>query len=235
MLQCSQSMKKLLHFLSTHYLIASVIGIFAIGGVIFTVASSAATFVVAMEAESGVKSGNVDDGLTVGASNSKSLEFGAATTPPTPTPPTPTPPTPTPPTPTPPTPTTQSIYLTPASGSYAVGSNIVVEIRVNSGTTPINAVQADLAYSSNLQYVSSDVTTSALTITAQNTGGSGIATIALGTITPVTSDQLVAKVTFKVLSAGTGTIDVKDTSLALATSNSQDIITTRLDGSYSLQ
>src|SRR4029078_5857401 len=50
---------------------------------------------------------------------------------------------------------TNSMYLTPASGSYAVGTNYVVSVRTNTSDT-VNAVTADLTYSSNLQFVSID-------------------------------------------------------------------------------
>lgn len=218
-------MKRIRQFLSAHIKLIIVVTLFAAGGVLFVARSSAATFVTAIEAEEGVLAGNYTAGTTAGASNGQSVQFGATITPPTPTPPTPTPP----------MPTAQSLYVTPASGSFTVGSDIVVEIRAHSGATLINAVQADIAYSSNLQYVSSDISASAFSVAAQNTGGSGVVTIALGTITPVSGDQLIAKVTFKVLAAGSGTIDLKDTSSALAADDSQNVITTRRDGSYTLQ
>jgi len=210
-----------------------LIAVFGAVGTFLIIQSGAATYVISLEAESGTRSGNTGAGIAEGASNSQSVKFGVGTIPTTP--PTTPPPTTPPPTAPPATPSAGAMYITPTSGSYKVGESFVVEVHVNAGTNAINAAQADLAYSSNLQYVSSDVSSSPLDIKAQNDGGSGVATIALGTVTPASGDILVAKVTFKVLSVGTGTIDVKDSSIALLGSNSSNMLTTRTDGSYILQ
>lgn len=129
---------------------------------------------------------------------------------------------------------TDSLYVTPASGSYAVGASFTVTVRVNT-TDQVNAVTADLTYSSNLQYISIDGSGSAFGIDASSSGGGGNVSINRATISPVSGDQLVARVTFKVLSAGTGTIGMAGSSQALSSSTNQNVVSTRNGGSYALQ
>ena len=43
-----------------------------------------------------------------------------------------------------------SLSITPASASLSLGTNVTVTIVENSGTDPVNAVQADLTYGSQI-------------------------------------------------------------------------------------
>lgn len=101
-----------------------------------------------------------------------------------------------------------SIYLTPTSGSYSVNSSFAVDVRANSNITPVNAILATVTYSGNLQFVSVSGEGSAYSIDAQHSGDGGTVVIARGSPQAVSSDQFVAKVTFKVLATGTGTLQV---------------------------
>lgn len=141
------------------------------------------------------------------------------------------------------TPTVQSkMYLTPASGSHAVGSEFTVSIRTDiAATTPINSAQADLSYSSNLQYVSIDAAGSDYGFGCPiKSGGNGAVSVACIPTLPsdgqpsLSGDKLMAKVVFKVLSAGTGTVEVQGSSLALSASNSANVLTSKVGGSYTL-
>jgi hypothetical protein len=90
-----------------------------------------------------------------------------------------------------------TVYLTPATQTVGPSSTITVQVRENSGTTAVNAVQANFSYpASLLTFVSIDTTTSAFTTAAQATGGSGQVSIARGIVGSVVGDQLVATVTF---------------------------------------
>ena len=165
---------------------------------------------------------------------------------PTPTPaatPTPTPvhtPTPTPvvptPTPTVPTPTptpvalSGSMYLTPASSTVASGSNVTLSLRENSGTTSVNAIQANLTYdTSKLQYVSVDATGAdfpMVALTTANAGNLQLTRAINGGGSALTGDKLVAKVTFKVLAtSGPATLGIGSGS-AIATTLGQNALTT---------
>jgi hypothetical protein len=160
------------------------------------------------------------------------------TTPSTTPTPTPTPPAPAPapapaPVPTPP-PATKSLYLSAVSGSYTAGSQFTVEVRVNALTEQINAAQADISYPSNLQLVAVDSTASAYDIKAEETLGSGSVTIVRGSTTPLSGDMLVTKLTFRVMAAGTGTLDVLDSSVVLSYATHTDILDNRQDLTYTL-
>lgn len=95
-------------------------------------------------------------------------------------------------------PSPPTVYLNPLSQTYPANTTFTVEIRENSGTTTVNAVQANFSYPANmLTFVSIDTTGSAFPTSAQGTGANGQVAIAQGIIGSLTGDQLVAKVTFK--------------------------------------
>lgn len=127
-----------------------------------------------------------------------------------------------------------SIYVTPASGNYPVGTSFTVSVRENT-STQVNAVQADLAYSSNIQFVSIDASGSAFGIDASSTGGGGVVSMSRGTIVPVSGDKLVAKVTFKVVAAGKATISMQESSVVLSSSTNTDVIKSRNGSSFEPQ
>jgi hypothetical protein len=110
------------------------------------------------------------------------------------------------------------IYLNPASANPGVGQTVTVEVRENSGSTAVNAVQANFTYpTARLQFVSISADGSAFPVQAENSGANGQVKIARGTTTPVSGDQLLAKVTFKVTAAGSAPLDF-NTGTALASS-----------------
>jgi hypothetical protein len=110
------------------------------------------------------------------------------------------------------------IYLNPASANPGVGQTVTVEVRENSGSTAINAVQANFTYpTSRLQFVSISADGSAFPVQAENSGTGGQVKIARGTTTPVSGDQLLAKVTFKVTASGSAPLAF-NTGTALASS-----------------
>ena len=85
---------------------------------------------------------------------------------------------------------TATMSITPASGSYTVGNTISVVVNENSGSVGINTVEADLSYNaSQLQYVSSAMSSSFDT-SVQNSGGSGLTCfVAAKFSTPLTNSQ----------------------------------------------
>ena len=128
------------------------------------------------------------------------------------------------------------LYLSPSSGSYKVGTSFTVSVRENSGTEPVNAVQADLSYpGSKLQFVSTSLSGSAFAISAGTSGGNGSVSIALGSTTARTGDQLIAKVTFKVLAGGTsGAVSFAGSSAVLSANTNTNIVSTKTGASFSL-
>lgn len=122
----------------------------------------------------------------------------------------------------PPAPT---IYFNPPTQGYSVGSDMVIEIRENSGGTNVNAVQANFSYPADkLTFVSADGSTSGFTTQAQNIGGNGTVTLARGIIGSLSGDQLIAKVTFKVTAAGTANLTFVNGSALIDSSSNQNII-----------
>ncbi len=99
---------------------------------------------------------------------------------------------------------TGSLYISPTTSNVLINNNFDVTVRLTPGTT-VDGVQLSIAYdTTKLQFVSIDSTGSPFDSTLQQTGGSGTVSIAQGNLSGgVTTDALVAKVTFKAL-AGTG-------------------------------
>lgn len=124
-----------------------------------------------------------------------------------------------------------SIYVTPSAGSYPAGSSLTVEIRENTSSL-VNAVQADMRYSDNLQFVGIDAAGTAFGIDASSTGSGGLVSIARGTIEPVRGDQLVAKVSFKVLATGAATLKLEDSSIVLSSETNTNVITVRNSAAF---
>jgi len=136
----------------------------------------------------------------------------------------------------PPAPT---IYFNPPSQGYSVGSTITLDVRENSGTAGVNAVQANFSYPANLlTFVSADGSSSGFTTQAQSTGANGQVTLARGVIGNLTGDQLISKVTFTVSGAGVANLSfINGTSLINATTNQNIISSLSADGVgvYTLQ
>ncbi len=122
-----------------------------------------------------------------------------------------------------------TVYLTPASQTFGPSSSFSVQVRENSGTTTVNAVQANLSYNANLlTFVSISTTGSAFGVTAQTSGGSGVINIGLGVSggsPAVTGDQLVAILNFKTTTTGgTATVPFTTGTALVSSTTNQDIL-----------
>lgn len=99
---------------------------------------------------------------------------------------------------------TAALYLSPASASLRQGDNITVQIRLDTKTDSVNAVNGSLTYPTDkLEFISSSGAGSAFVIEASNSGGGGSVIIERGSILSVTGDVLVATVVFKAISSNT--------------------------------
>lgn len=108
------------------------------------------------------------------------------------------------------TPPAPTVYLTPDAQTFGGSTSFSIQVRENSGTTPVNAVQANLSYSTSLLTLVSVSTSSTFGVVAQNSGANGVINIGLGVSggsAPVTGDQLVATLNFKTnTTAGTASV-----------------------------
>lgn len=116
-----------------------------------------------------------------------------------------------------------TMWLTPATTSVVSGSNLVMQIRENSGNVGVNAVQADLTYDpTQLEYVSADGAGADYSLSAvtQATSGSLKLTRSLSGGEPaLTGDRLVSTVTFRAVAAsGSSMVTFVSTSAIAAVS-----------------
>ncbi|MBI4033675.1 hypothetical protein HY379_01620 [Candidatus Saccharibacteria bacterium] len=129
-----------------------------------------------------------------------------------------------------------TLYLSPASASVASGSNLVVKVYEDSGSTGVNAVQANLTYPTNLLSYVSYASSSAFSVEAENPGGnSGSLRFARGSITPRTGAQLVVTITFKaVTGSGTANVSFASGSSVINSTDNSDILSGTTGGKYTL-
>lgn len=128
------------------------------------------------------------------------------------------------------------LYLSPASGGVANGSNLVVNVYEDSGSSGINAVQANLTYPTNLLSYVSYSSSSAFSVEAENpSGNTGSLRFARGSITARTGAQLVVTITFKaVTSSGSASVVFSSGSEVVDSSENQNILTSTAGGNYTL-
>jgi hypothetical protein len=129
-----------------------------------------------------------------------------------------------------------TIYLTPASQTFGPSSSFSVQIRENSGTTTVNAIQANLSYNTSLLTLTSiSLNGTAFGLTAQNVGANGVINLGLGVSAgspAISGDQLVATLNFSTTTTG-GTASVPFTSgtaLVSSTTNTNLITSLSMTG-----
>jgi len=126
----------------------------------------------------------------------------------------------------PPAPT---IYLNPSTVTVGPNGTFSVQVRENSGTTGVNALQANFSYPSGLVTCNSiDTSSSAFSVEAQSTCSGGQVTIARGVAggsAALTGDQLVAVVNFTAdASSGTATMAFTTGTALVSAASNQDIL-----------
>jgi chitodextrinase len=134
-----------------------------------------------------------------------------------------------------------TLTLSPSSSTVALGSTFTVTVSENSSTTATKTVQANMTYSSNLQFVSVDYSTSAFGTQAQSTTGNGVVQIARASTTDLTGSQILGVITFKAISAGTGTVNFDPIAVGTGSGNAivsstgnTNILGTQVNASYSI-
>lgn len=132
----------------------------------------------------------------------------------------------TPPPPTQPPLTTPSVSIAPYSQSVGSSATFSVEVRANSGTTTVNAVQANINYPVDLlEVVGIDSSTSRFTSEAQATYSGGQIMLARGVIGGISGDQLIAKVTFRAKAQnGTANLAIAPGTSLVSASTNQNIL-----------
>jgi hypothetical protein len=115
-----------------------------------------------------------------------------------------------------------SVYLTPNRSSSSVGANVVLELRENSGTVPVNAFEVLVDYPNTvLELVGFAPNQAVFDVAAEYSATTGMVTITRGSTAQVTGDQLIGTLTFKVISKGNANVVVNQNS-TLITPNSTD-------------
>ncbi len=138
--------------------------------------------------------------------------------------------------------TAPSVYLTPASQTVPGSAEFTVEVRENSGTNTVNAIQANLTYpSSLLDVVSIDTSTAAFKVEAEKTFANGNIKLGLGDgDAPGSGDQLVAVIRFaSKTTAGVASVNFASGTALIDSTTNTDLLgslnsTTAPGGSYTI-
>jgi anti-sigma-K factor RskA len=113
----------------------------------------------------------------------------------------------------------------PGSTASPSGGKVVkYEIREDSGSTPVNAIQIKGLYvKEQLEFKGVDEAGSSFPISTESKGDGGSISLARGTTTSVTGDHLVAKVVFKPLTSQPAEPVMTDGTILVATANTANI------------
>lgn len=126
-----------------------------------------------------------------------------------------------------------SLYFTPASGSYTVGSTVAITVNETSSSS-VTAVEADFSYSSNLTYQSEDFSTSKFTSQPPGNGASGGVVTMQNSGVGLTGDQVVGVVNFVVNAPGTATLAFQGSSQLIDGGTGSNILAGTVGASYTL-
>ena len=129
---------------------------------------------------------------------------------------------------------TPTLKITPSSGNFSSGNVFNAEVRVESDQA-VNAVQANLTYSSNLQVIGISYGGSAYEIDAQSTYGNGQIRIARGTFNTVTGDNLLATITFKTLPTVNASVVFNSDSALVRASDGVNILGYKQNAYYKIR
>lgn len=130
---------------------------------------------------------------------------------------------------------TATLSLTPSTSSPALDSTFTITIYENSATVAVNAVQADLTYNTSLlQYISTDLATSAFSLTGQNSGGNGTINLGLANTTSRTGSQIVAVITFRAIGTGSAAVNFAGSSAIVNAATQNNELGTATGGTYSI-
>ncbi len=129
------------------------------------------------------------------------------------------------------------LSLSPSSGNLKSGSTVTVTVRENSGTTAVNAVQANINYPTDkFTFVSADYSASAFSVEAQNTSDNGLIKIARGATTPISGNQIVGVITFTLSGTGRAALSFASGTALVSSSTNQNLVTSLPAGaSYRIQ
>lgn len=101
-----------------------------------------------------------------------------------------------------------TLYFSPSAGSFQKNKTVTIKVYENSGSDTVNAVQANLMYSTTQFKYLSFTDSSAFAVEAQNpSGNTGSLHFARGTVQPVSGAQLVVTLHVMIV-AGKGTIGI---------------------------
>ncbi|MGE5392905.1 MAG: cohesin domain-containing protein, partial [Candidatus Saccharibacteria bacterium] len=123
-----------------------------------------------------------------------------------------------------------NLYLSPSSGSYPVGSNITVSVRVNTQNQDINTAEASMTYSGGVTLSTvSQGKTYYLAAPGSPAKGNGTAYLAGGLPTPGYNGTsgLLGTLTFRARSVGTAVVSIVDGKLLLNDGNGTNALSGR--------
>lgn len=131
-----------------------------------------------------------------------------------------------------------TLSLSPALGTYTIGSTFTVKAMVDGAGASMNAVESVLAFDPKLLSVQSATKDGSIfslwTTEPEFSNTQGTVTFGGGNPKPFTSKSTLVSVTFKVLKAGTATVSFSEGSVLAADGKGTDILGEKASGVYEL-
>jgi hypothetical protein len=129
-----------------------------------------------------------------------------------------------------------SLTLSPTTKTVRVGQTIDITIKVDSRTTPINAVQANLSFPGN-KFACSGITVNdpSWPVTAEKTCSDGLVKIAVGSFTPRTGSVVVATVKLKATATGQAAVTFADGTDVIDSVNNKSVLTSAGRAVYTIK
>ena len=118
-----------------------------------------------------------------------------------------------------------NLFFNPSATQVTEGQMVTVQVREDSGTVPVNAVQANISYPADkleMKYI--NVVGSEFQITAEQTTTEGSVRLARGRQgAPLTGSRQIAQITFVAKSAGTAEIDYTAGSVVVNSTDNSNV------------
>jgi hypothetical protein len=133
-------------------------------------------------------------------------------------------------------------YLTPSSGTVAIGDTISIDLREDSGLINVNVAQAHMTYNTSVLQFVSVVSSNEFGVQTSGTGGgNGLVKVENGAIPAVNGDNLVATIVFKAIGGGTSGLNFDMSTSAIKGNDNlqgpyaqQNILTSATNGTYTV-
>ncbi len=127
-----------------------------------------------------------------------------------------------------------TLSFSPITTSVTNGQTFTVQVRIDTNGQTVNGIESDITYPASIfDVLAIDDTNSDFNVPAQEVIGSGVLSIAYGSITPKSGDILVTTITFRAKATGIADVNFVNPSVVSDVSNT-DVLKNFVNGQYTV-